>query len=217
MSSSMTRTWNALWWLPMIKGALAVVAGIVALVWPSPTQVVLIAVLAVYVIVDSIVTLLNARAVRGLPGGRALTAWGVIGLVVGIIMLARPGMTLTVVIVLVGVWVVLTGFALIAAAVPAFAFSRKAGLWLVVAGLPCVILGIAALVHPSFGVVALSLVIGLGALVYGGVHIGLAVVLRRLTHAVSRTVGSRRATVVEGEVVPEEGDDQDASGRRELE
>lgn len=199
-TQTLSRSLRALWWLPMIKGVLAVAAGIVALVWPAPTIVVLVVVLGVYLVVDAILNLVNARAMAGVPGRGAMILLGVLGLLVGALMLWHPGPMMRIVVTLVGAWVIVVGLVLMAVALLLTPLTRRAWLAPLVAGLVCVGLGLAGVIHPGFGARALGILIGAGVIVYGGVHIGLAIGLRRLSGAIDRTA----PTVIEGEVVPDD-------------
>lgn len=208
----LARTVNSLWWLPLAKGVLAVAAGITPLVWPGPSLTVLVLLLGGYVAVDAVLTLINAGRMRGLPGSRAMTGWGVIGIVAAVIMLWHPGPVLHLAVVLIGAWVVLTGLLLIGVSITIMPIARRAWIWPMVGGVVCLGLGLAALVHRSFGMTALSWLIGLGLIAYGLVHVGLSVVLRKVTSKVSREVSEHLPTTIEGEVVddgpgrPEDGD-----------
>ncbi|MDN6021475.1 Uncharacterized conserved protein [Acidipropionibacterium jensenii] len=188
----------------MIKGVFAVAAGIVALVWPGPTVVTLVVVLGIYVLVDSVISLVNARAMRGLPGSRLMALLGVAGIVMGLLMLWHPGPLLRVLVVLTAAWVTLVGLGLALVAVPLMPLTRRAWLWPLAAGVVCLVLGVIGLVHPGFGVAALGWLIGLGVMVYGAAHIGLAVGMRHLTGVIGRAGASATPTVIEGEVVPED-------------
>lgn len=203
-TDTVERTFNSLWWLPLAKGVLAVAAGVAPLVWPGPSLMVLVLLLGGYAAVDAVLTLVNAGRMRGLPGGRAMTAWGVIGLIVAALMLWHPAPVLNVAVVLIGAWVVLTGLLLSGTSIIIMPISRRGWIWPMAGGLVCLGLGLTALVHRSFGVTALSWLIGLGLIAYGLVHIGLSVVLRKVTSRLSHQVSEHVPTTIEGEVVPDE-------------
>ncbi len=203
----LAHTLKSLWWLPMAKGVLAVAAGIAPLVWPGPSLSVLVLLLGGYIAVDAVLTLVNAGRMRGLPGSRAMTGWGVIGIVAAALMLWHPGPVLNLAVVLIGAWVVLTGLLLVGTSITIIPIARRGWIWPMAGGVVSLGLGLAALIHRSFGVTALSWLIGLGLIAYGLVHIGLAAVLRKVTSRVSREVSEHVPTTIEGEVVPDEGQD----------
>jgi uncharacterized membrane protein HdeD (DUF308 family) len=97
-------------WLLIGAGAVAIVAGILAIAYPDITLLALAIFVGIDLIVISIVSLVDAFA-KGADGGtRALSAiLGVLGLIAGIVVLRRPGETLLVVILVVGIWLVVSG------------------------------------------------------------------------------------------------------------
>lgn len=187
----------------MVKGVLAVAAAITAVAWPGPTATVLILVLGAYIGVDAVVTLVWSLRSRGLPGARALVVWGVVGVLAAALMLWHPGPVLRLVVVLIGAVLVLGGLLLGAVAVPLVPLTRRAWIGPVVGGVVSLGLGLACLIHPSFGVTAMSWLIGLGMLVHGLVHIGLSVGLRRLS-ARPGAAEDGSPTTIEGEVVEDQ-------------
>lgn len=188
----------------MIKGVLAVAAGVVALVWPAPTITVLVVVLGVYLLVDAVLNLINARAMSGVPGRSAMILFGILGLLLGALMLWHPGPMMRIIVTLIGACVVVLGLILVAVALMLTPLTRRAWLAPLVAGLVCLGLGFAGVIHPGFGARALGILIGAGVLVYGAAHIGLAIGLRRLSGVIERTA----PTVIEGEVVPDKPGNQ---------
>lgn len=202
-SSSLARTFSVLRWMPMVKGVLAVAAAITAVAWPGPTATVLILVLGAYIGVDAVITLVWSLRSRGLPGNRALIVWGVVGVLAAALMLWHPSPVLRLLVVLIGAVLVLGGLLLGAVAVPLVPLTRRAWIGPVVGGVVSLALGLACLIHPSFGVAAMSWLIGLGMLVYGLVHIGLWVGLRRLS-AHPGAAGEDSPTTIEGEVVEDQ-------------
>lgn len=198
----------------MVKGVLAVAAAVTAVAWPGPTATVLILVLGAYIGIDAVITLIWSLRARGLPGTRALVVWGVVGVLAAALMLWHPGPVLRLVVVLIGVVLVLGGLLLGAVAVPLVPLTRRAWIGPVIGGVVSLGLGLACLLHPSFGVSAMSWLIGLGMLVYGLVHVGLSVGLRRLS---TRPVAAEDSpTTIEGEVVEDErpGDQTHGSPER---
>lgn len=198
-SSSLAHTFNVLRWMPLVKGAFAVVAAITAVAWPGRTATVIIMVLGAYVGVDAVLTLIDAARVRGLPGSGSMGVWGAVEVVAAILMLWHPGPVLHVIVVLIGIWLVLTGLLLGAVAVPLIPLTRRAWIWPVAGGAVSLGLGLAGLIHPSFGVTALSWLVGAGVLVYGLVHIGLAIGMRRISAHLEPPDDS--PTTIEGEIV----------------
>jgi len=96
--------------LSWVSGGLNIAIGVVILVWPEPTLRVIAALVGIWLLVSGIVLIVGAVA-----NHNSLPLWGVTlfaGLVsstLGIMALRRPGQTLTVIIVLVGIWAIVMG------------------------------------------------------------------------------------------------------------
>jgi uncharacterized membrane protein HdeD (DUF308 family) len=91
---------------------------------------------------------------------------GLLGVLVGAIVLARPGVSSLAVVWVIAFWALLKGVLLI---VSAFEMTGSAGVrWLIgLAGVFAIIVGIIFFVHPIAGVATIILVIGIYALVAG--------------------------------------------------
>lgn len=166
-----------------LRGALAVLFGVSALVWPGVTVLALALLFAAYAVVDGagmIASGLNRRA----PGGQRwlyLIA-GITGIAAGLIAAAWPQITALVLVLVAGVWALTTGAFEIAAAVR---WRRQlAEVWpLAVVGIVSMLAGLLILLRPIVGVLALATVLGIYALITGVVLLVAAWLLRK-THAV---------------------------------
>lgn len=107
----------------------------------------------------------------------------------------------------------LLGVAATAFALPMRLITQKAWGWMLGGGIGLFVLGIVILVHPGFGVVAMSWLLALGVLLYGLANLAIAVGVRKITNSISSAVrNNSRNTVIEGDVV----DSPEASPHREL-
>jgi uncharacterized membrane protein HdeD (DUF308 family) len=171
------------WWVVALRGAAALVFGILALVWPGITVLVLVALFGAYALVDGIFALGTAIFGRGATGGsRAwLVVEGVAGIIAGILTFAWPGVTALVLLWLIALWAVVTGVLEIVAAIRLRRELR--GEWmLILSGVISVLFGILLMVWPAAGALAVTVLIGLYAIVFGVVLLALSFRLRRLGH-----------------------------------
>jgi uncharacterized membrane protein HdeD (DUF308 family) len=125
-----------------------------------------------------------ARA-RGRRGVWALWLEGVLGTAAAVVAVLYPGMTAIALLVVIAVWAILSGASAIAAAT---LLERDADSITVlpIFGMLSALLGIALLVQPLAGALALAWMIALYALVSGTMHVALALRTRRtarLAHA----------------------------------
>ena len=212
-SQTLSKTWKSIWWIPLTKGILATIAAVMAVLWSHQTMTALVVIVGIYAIIDSVMTLINAQALHGMAGTGLMRGWGIIGIIIGLILIIHPGFSLHVIAILIGVWLVLLGVAATAFALPMRLITQKPWGWMLGGGIGLFVLGIVILVHPGFGVVAMSWLLALGVLLYGLANLAIAVGVRKITNSISSAVrNNSRNTVIEGDVV----DSPEASTHREL-
>ena len=212
-SQTLSKTWKSIWWIPLTKGILATIAAVMAVLWSHQTMTALVVIVGIYAIIDSVMTLINAQALHGMAGTGLMRGWGIIGIIICLILIIHPGFSLHVIAILIGVWLVLLGVAATAFALPMRLITQKAWGWMLGGGIGLFVLGIVILVHPGFGVVAMSWLLALGVLLYGLANLAIAVGVRKITNSISSAVrNNSRNTVIEGDVV----DSPEASTHREL-
>jgi uncharacterized membrane protein HdeD (DUF308 family) len=165
------------WWLIGLRGALAVVFGIIAITLPVATILALLILFAAYMLVDSAFSFVAAyRAARS--GGRwgLLTVQGLASLVACVIALIWPGITVAAFVLLIGAWAIVTGCLLLAAAVGAD--NNHGRLWFGLGGVVSMLYGILMVVAPLLGAIVLTWWLGIFALVFGTLLLVLAFRLR---------------------------------------
>ena len=96
------------------EGAAGIVAGLVALAWPSITALVLLYVVAIWAILSGVAEMIAAVALRReMAGEWALFLVGVLSVIFGIILAVLPGVGLLSLVWLVGLYALAIGVALI--------------------------------------------------------------------------------------------------------
>jgi len=96
------------------KGASGIVAGLVALAWPSITALVLLYVVAIWAILSGVAEIFAAVALRReMAGEWALFLVGVLSVIFGTILAVLPGVGLLSLVWLVGLYALVVGVALI--------------------------------------------------------------------------------------------------------
>ena len=171
------------WWAVALRGALAVVFGLVALVWPGVTIIVLVALFGAYVLVDGVIAL--GAAVFGGPRPARRRGWlifeAVTGIAAGVITFVWPGITALALLMVIAAWAVITGVVEIVAAVR---LRRELeGEWLLaVSGVASIVFGLLLAIRPSAGAVAVVWLIGAYAILFGAVLVALGLRLRKLHH-----------------------------------
>ncbi|ACQ82272.1 protein of unknown function DUF308 membrane [Beutenbergia cavernae DSM 12333] len=153
------------WYYPVIRGVLAIILGILALVWPGATVLTLVLLLGAFWVVDGIVELVDGIRWRGLPGAGWRIFFGIVSIIAGLVLLFRPGMSLDVIIIVGGIWAILGGIFIVVAAFQARPLPGWG--WTLFTGIVIAILGILLLVQPGITAAALVLTLGIWAIVVG--------------------------------------------------
>ena len=97
-------------WLVMAAGAISIVAGLLAIVYPDITLTLLAIFGGINLIVMSVLGLVDAFSRSADGGSRALSAiFGVLSLIAGLLLLRRPGETLVALVLILGIWLVVSG------------------------------------------------------------------------------------------------------------
>ncbi len=167
------------WWLVALRGALNVLFGVLALLWPGITFVVLVLLFGAYALVNGIIALGSVLLGRTWAGRRwPLVLEGVVGIGVGLVTLFFPGITAAALLALVAIWALASGVFEI---VEAIRLRREIeGEWLLgLAGALSVVFGVLVLLFPTAGAVTLAWLIGGYAVVFGVVLVALGFRLRK--------------------------------------
>jgi uncharacterized membrane protein HdeD (DUF308 family) len=154
------------WYWSVIRGVLAVIFGIVALVAPLETALVFAIVIGIFAVVDGVFAIIDAIRHRGGGGMGWRIALGVIDILFGFALWFWPGLSLVVLVYLAGFWAIILGILEIIASIQ----SRKlydGWAWGLISGVLAVIFGIVIVVQPGVGLVTLTWIIGIFAIVVG--------------------------------------------------
>jgi uncharacterized membrane protein HdeD (DUF308 family) len=171
------------WWSMVVRGLIGIALGIITFLWPAITLSTLVLLFAAYAILDGIVAFAGAtQARRAREQSGALVLEGTVGVLVGIVTLARPTLAATVLVYVIAVWAVLTGIMTISAAIRLRESIQ--GEWLMAfIGLLAVAFGIAIAIAPGLGALAIALWVGAYAFTSGIVLTILGMRLRsRMRH-----------------------------------
>jgi uncharacterized membrane protein HdeD (DUF308 family) len=112
-------------WLFLIGGALSIVAGIIAFVWPGRTLLVISVVLAWFLVFKGIVDIVAAFANHGRPWWWVTLILGILELLLGIWAAGYPGRSLIVFVNLVGIYAIFYGFTEVFAAFDLRGLGRR--------------------------------------------------------------------------------------------
>jgi uncharacterized membrane protein HdeD (DUF308 family) len=177
------------WWVLALRGLVAILFGLAALLWPGLILAVLIVFFGLYALVDGILAIIAAFRSSGQGMRRPLLLIeGVIGILFGILALFWPGLTALTLVYFVAFWVILSGIARIVMVV--MLRREIENEWsIALSGVLSVILGIVLLLLPSAGLLAYTWLVGILALA-----VGIALIYYAFRVRGQRTSGSSRVT-----------------------
>jgi uncharacterized membrane protein HdeD (DUF308 family) len=173
------RTFGQTWWIPMVVGVISLACGIAALVWPDVTLLALALIAGINITVLSAFVVGEAIAEHEAQDKTLRIVLGVLGIIAGLIVMRRPGETLLVLILAVGIWLVLDG---IVDVVHAIVNPRGHRALMIAGGLIDFGVGVALLVWPKLGLGTVAVLVGLGFVVRGVVLMFGAWQLRGVAH-----------------------------------
>ena len=176
------------WWVIALRGLLAVIFGLLALIWPEITVQVLVIIFGAYAVVDGLFTAI--AAVRGrerCPGWGVMLLGGVLGIIVGVLTFIWPQITAVVLLTFIAIYGIVTGIIEIVNAIQLR--KQLEGEWMLgLSGLLSVIFGVLLIVWPASGLVAVTWLIGAYALILGVMLIGLGFRLRGLYQTAQQAI-----------------------------
>lgn len=169
------------WWLLLARGVAAIAFGVAALVWPSSALIALALVFGVYAFSDGALSIFAAFARNDV--NTAPTWWlivaGFFGMAAGIITFGWPGITATLLVVLMAIWAVLAG---IVQMMGAFELRKELDdEWLLmIGGLISIVAGLFVIAFPGIGALTLVTLIAVYAVIFGALWIVFAGRLRNM-------------------------------------
>src|SRR5258708_22517018 len=170
------------WWVLLLRGICAILFGVLTFVWPGITLLTLVLLYGAYALADGVLALAEA-VMGGAPAPRWwLALVGLLGIAVGILTFAWPGITALVLLLFIARWAIAIALLQISAA-----FTLRKEIendWLLIAsGVLSVIFGLILVDQPRTGTLALLYGIRLYSILYGILDIWLSLRLR--SHATS--------------------------------
>src|SRR3979411_2817585 len=162
------------WWMLALRGAIAILFGILALLWPGLTLLFLVAMFAAFAVLSGAVAVVGAVKNRDSDKGWWLILLlGLISIGAGAIAVFYPDLTALALVLVMGANALITGVLDIAVAIRLRKVGR--GEWLLVlTGLASIVFGVLVLMFPGAGAFALVWLISFYAVFTGTLLLTLA-------------------------------------------
>jgi uncharacterized membrane protein HdeD (DUF308 family) len=169
-----------MWWAVALRGIVAVVFGILALVAPGIGLLTLVLLFGMYALADGILSVIGSFQEPEARSHRWLALIeGSVSILAGLVAIFSPGIAAIALVYVIAAWALLTGILEIVAAVRLR--EQIHGEWIMgLAGIASIAFGVIMLIAPAAGALALTWFVGAYALVFGVLLIGLAFRLRGL-------------------------------------
>ncbi|WP_374582432.1 HdeD family acid-resistance protein [Pseudoduganella sp.] len=189
MNNSLYRSW----WMPALRGLIALSFGVVALMVPAAGWYLLLMLFAAYALLGGILSIIGAVRHRKVDEDWWLPLLlGVVGIAAGVVAVLIPGLTLLVLVLLIGANALVGGVLDIAIAVRLRRKLRNEWL-LLLNGAVSIAFGFLVFLMPDLGALAVAYVIGIYAIISGVLLLALAWRLRQPAGKVERAPQERRA------------------------
>ena len=157
------------WWLLLLSGLLSIVAGILVFVFPMESYMTLSILFGVLMLIVGAAQLIiastsgNYLAMRGY-----VIAGGILDLLLGIFLCIYPAVTVVLLPIMLGIWMMYHSFMIIAFGGDLETFKIGGSAWVTIGGILLLLLSILILVNPfSAGIATVIVVTGVGLLVFG--------------------------------------------------
>ncbi len=166
------------WWVLVLRGAAAVIFGILTFIAPGASVFALVALFGAYAIVNGVLLLAATASVpAGVPRWGWLLFESIASIVAGVLTFIWPAITALVLLYLIAAWAIVTGVGQVIAAVRLRETIRHE--WLLgLMGVLSIAFGVLLAVFPGAGALAVVIWIGAYALVFGALLVALGLRLR---------------------------------------
>ena len=155
------------WWVFVLRGAAAVLFGVLAFVRPGITLEVLVLLFGFWALFDGVLALISSvGAAEAHEPWWPLVLIGLLGIAAGVVTLKWPGITALALLLVVAYWSIFRGILEIAAAVRLRNLIQGEG-WLILGGIASIAFGGWLVVYPGPGLLAVIWLVGLYAVIFG--------------------------------------------------
>lgn len=165
------------WWVVVLRGMLAIVFGVLTLVWPGIALEVLVLLFGAYALVDGVFAVIAALSNTAGAQRWWVLLEGIVGIAAGVIAFIWPGITVFALLYVIAAWAVITGIFEIMTAIEQRRVIDNEWL-LVISGILSVVFGVFIALFPGAGALSVIWLIGFYAMVFGILFIALGVRMR---------------------------------------
>lgn len=155
------------WWALLILGVAIFVVGILIFAYPGESYIGMAALFAVLMLASGIIELVIAFTEKYMVGRGWTAVLGALEVILGIILIASPGITAAVLPIVLGLWLLFRGISMIALASEMNHFRVQGMGWTIALGILLILCSLLILFQPLFGFAAVVIWVGVAFLVAG--------------------------------------------------
>lgn len=170
------------WWVFLLRGLIAVIFGVLALVWPEITLITLVILFGGFILLEGILNLLI-----GITSSETNRRWwvtlieGILGISVAVLTFVWPNLTAVVLLYFIAAWALITGILEILAAITLRRMLERE--WVMILnGALSIIFALLLFIFPGETAISLVWLIGIYAIIIGILLIILGIRLRKFRH-----------------------------------
>ncbi|MCK5251866.1 MAG: HdeD family acid-resistance protein [Thermoplasmata archaeon] len=158
---------NRPWWELILRGIFIMIFGILAIAYPDLTLAVFVIFFGAFVFIEGIFQMVGAFAAKAEnPQWALMFISGLFSFMIGVIVLAWPGMSALVLLYFIGAWFLISGTVQLVFGLRAIGDGTKAGVH-IVGGILGIMIGMLAFIWPGATAMSIIWIIGLFAIFFG--------------------------------------------------
>lgn len=163
----------------VLRGALAIILGLILALLPGPTLIVATILIGVFVLMLGLVAVAMFIILKEKKKGVVLLFEGALGVTFGVITIIWPNITALLLILILGIWCLMEGMVQL---YTGFVMTKKTALRAVVSisGIITIMVGLIFILAPGEGALALIWLIGVFAIMYGALSVIYGMMIRSL-------------------------------------
>jgi uncharacterized membrane protein HdeD (DUF308 family) len=183
------------WWAFALQGVVAIIWGILAILWPGLTLRVLVTLFGAYALVDGVISVIAGIAAHD----RNRRWWevvvrGVAGIIIGVVTFFWPGLTALTLLYFIAAWEIVTGILLIMGAIQLRRIIENEWV-MILSGAASILFGVILFIFPGAGALSLVWLIGAYSIAFGILLLALALRLRGVPRQPGTSDPSRVSSV----------------------
>ena len=166
------------WWAFIARGVLAIALGVMVYAWPTITITALIIVFGVYAFADGVFLIVKAIGGWKARDDRWLLLFeGLLGIGIGLMAFFAPGVTAIGLLFYIAAWSLATGVLEIVGAIR-LRKEIEGEAWWILTGIASILFAVLLMVFPGAGILGLIWLLGVYAIVFGILLVGLGIRIR---------------------------------------